>query len=326
MASIDQIPEELVDNAILLGALSFIVGFIFLIDMSEKMVQGGKSDATQTDTSSIDRHFSRNQNIGTVNSELNLIEHDENDMRRSVQNQSMRSTKASSDVMNIQSNPLSHNGHSMNSNQQNRQTNEYPNQKSVTVTQSLDGRNTHHHHHHHSIDDNIHPSYVSEDVVQTKTYPTAQMPTYSKVKHYPTVINHFESEPYKKILNRANNQQVQVPYARYHDQSQSLHENPTFYDDFTKYRQETYYQGPKVDHVVKNDHTSKLMVIRDYSSENHTCNCQMVDNDNEPQDDNATIKSGYVSQVAKLWDDRTKNHQDTVRISQKENISLNTHV
>jgi hypothetical protein len=361
LASIDQVPDELIDNAIILGVLSFVVAFLFLIDMSEKMGRKGKTDATQTDTSSIDRHFGRSLNIGTVNSELNLVEHDGNDRKRSVsQNQSVRSK--ASEVMNIQSNPMSL--HSQSSSmgsqtqqQQQQQQQQYPKLQNLKQTQQPQSfnefqnqhhqqhqqtppqqqqqqqqsfGNSYHIHHSHADEENLHPSassYVTEDVVQTKTYPTAQMPTFSKVKQYPTIVNHLEMEPYKKILNRSTQQsptRSTSPYSRYQDQTPMHHENPTFYDDFAKYRNESYYQGPKVDQV------GKLMVIRDYSSEKNACNCQPRDNSIEQQDDNVTVKSGYVSQVAKLWDEKSKANYDPAKIAQQRerdnSRTLNTHV
>lgn len=302
LASIDQVPDELIDNAIILGVLSFLAAFLFLIDMSEKMGRRAKTDATQTDTSSIDRHFGRAQNVGTINSQVNLMEHDENDRRRNAQNQSTRSKN--SDFINIQANPMSSQQPQQQQQQQPVQMNEFPNHQP----------NDYHMHSSSIVDDNAHSSYVSEEIVQAKTFPTAQVAT--KIKQYPTIVNHFESEPYKKILNKSS--QSSASFSRFHDQSQIQHENPTFYDDFTKYRHETYYQGPKVDQV-----NGKLMVIRDYSNDQHLCNCQLREiND---QDDNVTIKSGYVSQVAKLWDDRTKTttsaEMPSLKISPK-----NTHV
>lgn len=221
LAAIDQVPNELVDNAIVLGVLSFIVAFIFLLDMaSEKIGKKEKSHTTQTDTISIDTHFSKNHKIGTVSSEVNLIEHDGND-RKSVHNQSMRSRH--SDFINIQSNPM-----------------QSPSHHEPKLTPTSSGYNSYHQHGGSPHDE--HDGQHFEDVVETKVYPTPQMPTFSKVKQgqqYATVVNHLESEPYKKILNRSNPNS----YSRYHDQSKALHhENPTYYDDFAKFRQETYYQ------------------------------------------------------------------------------------
>ncbi|KAL7032845.1 hypothetical protein ACKWTF_007410 [Chironomus riparius] len=287
-AAIDQVPDELIDNAVILGVLSFFVAFLFLIDMSEKMSSKAKTDATQTDTNSIDRNFSRSPKIGTVNSELNLIDHDEND-RRNTQNQSIRSRGSS--VQNVQSDGISSKVTDTASIIANEgMMNDFENQgQSHSI-------NKYHIHTSLPNHEHIHEGFVTSDVVRAKTYPTIQMPT--KVKQYPTIVNHFESEPYKKILHRSTQQQPSS-YTRYHDQTQIHNDMPTYYDDFSKFRHDTYYQGPKVD---------QLMVIRDYSNEPHSCNCQT--RDNEKQDDNVTVKSGYVSQVAKLWDDRTKKSQD----------------
>lgn len=295
LASIDSVPSELVDNAIVLGVLSFIVAFVFLIDMSEKMGRKEKTHTTQTDTSSIDRHFTKGYHIGTVSSEVNLVDHDGND-RKSIYNQSMRSKNSES--MNIQANPMHSQSPPPNSSHHQQQ------HMDAKSTGASSGYNSYHNHQNSHEENYNPPSHISEDIVQSKTYPTAQMPTFSKVKQgqYPTVVNHLESEPYKKILSRASNPNT---YSRYHDPTHQ--ENPTFYEDFSKFRQESYYQGPKVD--------NKLMVIRDYSAERRQsqCNCH------HPEHEDG-VKAGYVAKVAKLYDDQSKiNHS-------REPRSLDTHV
>lgn len=175
-----------------------------------------------------------------------------------------------------------------------------------------------------------HPQQIySEDVVETQTFPSAQMPVFSKVKQQTAAANHLETEPYKKILSRNSQQQAQPSnqqpqnFTRYHDPARH-HNDPSFYDDFNSYRRQSYYQGPKVDQ-------GKLMVIRDYSKQPHqhpkqACNCQHDEFGEhegvEPAD--VSIKSGYVSQVAKIWDDRMKNNQGSVRKHQKDIKGLNT--
>jgi hypothetical protein len=291
LASIDQIPDDLIDNAIILGCLSFFVAFLFLIDMSEKMGTAGKrrSDATQTDTNSIDRHFVKSQSMTTLNSQANLMDSEAN-------RASMRSNQQSSNPFITQQQAQSYNG-----NVQHDQT--FSGQNFNSQPQSL-------------------PSTYVEDIVETQTLPTAQNPVFSKVKQPPTVLNHFETEPYKKILSRTNQQSTPTPYTRYHDTAQHQHD-PSFYDDFNKFRQQTYYQGPKVD--------QGKLVIRDYTqqpqSSQQSCNCQnhSCDENEGQEQENATIKSkGYVSQVAKLWDSRMKSNQDSVRSHQKDIRGLNT--
>lgn len=299
LASIDQIPEELIDNAIVLGCLSFFVAFVFLIDLSERTGKR-RTDATQTDTNSIDRH-NKSQSTTTLNSQANLMESDGNreSMRSNgVQQQNVVTGQQSSNpfVNQQQNEPTSH---------------AYPGQPQG---------NTFHTHYHPAHNNQNFPSLTySEDVVETQVLPTAQVPVFSKVKPPPTVLNHFETEPYKKILSRANQQPAaQTPYSRYHDQAQH-HHDPSFYDDFNNYRKQTYYQGPKVD--------QGKLVIRDYSQQpKQSCNCPNHNCDEaEVQDHvNVTIKSGYVSQVAKLWDDRMKNNQGSVRSHQKDVRGLNT--
>lgn len=286
LASIDQIPDELIDNAIVLGCLSFFVAFVFLIDMSEKMGKR-RTDATQTDTNSIDRHH-KSTSMTTLNSQANLMDADGNDRRN---RESMRSTVGQQTIAQNQSSnpfvngnvqdPNYHSDHSMPPNQQ------FPN------------------------------SAYSEDVVETQTLPSAQMPVFSKVK-LPPLVNHLETEPYKKILSRTNQHQAPAPYTRYHDPAQH-HHDPSFYDDFNSYRKQTYYQGPKVD--------QGKLVIRDYSQQpqKQTCNCQHHHtDDDEGQDPDATIKSGYVSQVARLWDSRMKTNQGSIRSHHKDIKGLNT--
>lgn len=186
---------------------------------SEKVGRKEKSHTTQTDTTSIDQHFTKAHNIGTVSSEVNLVDHDNND-RKSI-NQSVRSRN--SEFISIQSNPM-----------------QSPNSHDAKLTPTSSGYNSYHHQQHGETSHDHEEPHHFEDVVETKTFPTVQVPTFSKIKQgqYPTIVNHLESEPYKKILNRSNPNS----YSRYHDQSRVHHETPTFYDDFTKLRQESYYQ------------------------------------------------------------------------------------
>ncbi|CRK98012.1 CLUMA_CG011381, isoform A [Clunio marinus] len=270
-ASIDQVPSELIDNAIVLGCLSFFVAALFLVDMSEKMGKR-RSDATQTDSSSIDRH-NKSQSMTTLSSQAHLMDSDGNDGKN---RDSMRSAR---DALSMHSsNPFMNNKekqeHGFNSQPQSMH---YP------------------------------TSTYTEDVVESQILPTAQMPVFSKVKQ-PPVINHFETEPYKKILSR--------PYTRYHDPAQH-HQDP-FYEEFNNYRRQTYYQGPKVD--------QGKFVIRDYSQQQQnqmqsSCTCPVHHDEeleNQEQEDSA-IKSGYVSQVARIWDERLKTNQSSIRSHQKDN-------
>lgn len=315
LASIDQVPEDLIDNAIVLGCLSFFVAFVFLIDMSEKMGKH-RSDATQTDTNSIDRHNMKSQSTTTLNSQANLMDSDENNRNN---RDSMRSANARREAT-VQQN-VTANQQALNPFVNQQQTNDQR-QNQQTFTDHQEQPPSMHSTQHFPT------STYSEDVVETQTLPTAQMPVFSKVKQPPTLLNHFETEPYKKILTRSNQP---VPYTRYHDPAQH-HHDPSFYDDFNSYRKQTYYQGPKVD--------QGKLVIRDYSqhhqqqqqstqqqhNQQHVCNCQnhnCGENDGQGHEDVA-IKSGYVSQVAKLWDNRMKSNQGSVRSHQKDIKGLNT--
>lgn len=318
-ASIDQIPEDLIDNAIVLGCLSFLVAFLFLIDMSEKMGTAGKrrSDATQTDTSSIDRHFTKSQSMTTLNSQANLMESDGNDGKNRASMRSNVVTQQQQQSLN----PFVNSQQFMEPRQQSFSGNE-PTVNFHHQEQSFSGHHQDQNFHSqpHSMQSAQH--FTTEDVVETQTLPSAQMPVFSKVKQPPTVLNHFETEPYKKILSRTNQQTAPATFTRYHDTAQH-HHDPSYYDEFNKYRQQTYYQGPKVDQ-------GKLLVIRDYSqqpqvSQHQSCNCQTHSGDENEGQENVAIKSkGYVSQVAKLWDNRMKSNQDSVRSHQKEIKGLNT--
>lgn len=232
LASIDQIPDDLIDNAIVLGCLSFFVAFVFLIDLSEKMGKR-RSDATQTDTSSIDRHYAKSQSLTTLNSQANLMDSEETNRknRESMRSTNVRTENSQQEFSQTQqsSNPFVNNQHS-----------------SSQTPQHFSGQDqsfTEHAQH------NYHVHYPSgtfaEDFVETQTLPSPQMPVFSKVKQSPAVISHLETEPYKKILTRSNQSQDKHSYNRYHDQARS-HHDPSFYDDFNSYRKQTYYQGPRV--------------------------------------------------------------------------------
>lgn len=313
-ASIDQVPHDLIDNAIVFGCLSFFVAFVFLIDMSEKMGKR-RSNATQTDTSSIDRHHTKSLSSTTINSQANLIDSDESNRRnRDSMRQSNGQRNGSSQQTGAQvqqsMNPF------VNPPIANDQRQQSSQEQSFTD------------YHHDSQPPSMHQtqqypsSSYSEDVIETQTFPTAQQPVFSKVKQNPTPISHLETEPYRKILSRTNQP---VSYTRYHDQAKH-HNDPSFYDDFNSFRKQTYYQGPRVDQ-------GKLMVIRDYSQQapaqelqKHACNCQShhCEENDDQERENVTIKSGYVSQVAKLWDSRMKSNEGSVRSHQKDIIGFNT--
>lgn len=315
LASIDQVPEELIDNAIVLGCLSFFVAFVFLIDLSEKMAKR-RTDATQTDSNSIDRHYSKSLSMTTINSQANLVESDENNRRN---RESMRSNLRQPDMNSQQTNPfveqqpvsepqrlVAHNGAAQQQTQphQQQQFTEYHDQGFHSQPHSI-----------HSTQQFPTTTYA-EDVVETNILPTAQMPVFSKVKQTPMAVNHLESEPYKKILHRSNQ-----PYTRYHDPAQHHHNDPSFYDDFNSYRQQTYYQGPKVD--------QGKLVIRDYSQHPHEhkqpCNCQnhQCGESGGHEKEGGTMKAGYVSQVAKLWDSRMKSNESAARSQPREYRNTN---
>lgn len=273
--------------------------------MSEKMGKR-RSDATQTDTSSIDRHYTKSLSSTTINSQANLMDSEETSRRN---RDSMRSGNEQRDVNSQPSGAQMQ--QSLNPFVNHQTTNDQRQQQYAQEQPYTD----------HHPDSQPQSSHF-EDIIQTQTLPTAQQPIFSKVKQSPTAVGHLETEPYKKILSRTNQP---VPYTRYHDQAK--HQNdPSFYDDFNSYRKQTYYQGPKVDQ-------GKLMVIRDYShqppsqqQQKHACNCQShpgEENENQDQE-NIAIKSGYVSQVAKLWDSRMKSNQGSVRSHQNDIIGLNT--
>lgn len=228
LASIDQIPDDLIDNAIVLGCLSFFVAFVFLIDLSEKMGKR-RSDATQTDTSSIDRHYAKSQSLTTLNSQANLMDTDENNRKNRESMRSARAENIQQDFSQVQ-----------------QSFNPFVNDSSSQTPQHFANTNQ-------NLTENAHQNFhvhypsgtFAEDFVETQTLPSPQMPVFSKVKQSPAVISHLETEPYKKILTRSNQSQDKNSFNRYHDQARS-HNDPSFYDDFNSYRKHTYYQGPRV--------------------------------------------------------------------------------
>lgn len=50
LAAIDQVPHALIDNAIIMGLLSFLVAFIFLIDLSDPLPMRRRTSHVQTNT------------------------------------------------------------------------------------------------------------------------------------------------------------------------------------------------------------------------------------------------------------------------------------
>jgi hypothetical protein len=161
--------------------------------------------------------------------------------------------------------------------------------------------------------------------------PTAQQPVFSKVKQ-PNILNHLETKTYKKILNRvgqspSRSQSGSGPSSEVHQAKQynipasstsqqpkqyQYHDNLNFEDDFSTKKHETYIPGPKVD--------QGKFVIRDYSKKRRQSHCDCNhdndddrnryrgydDDDQEVGEDQNPIKSGYVANVAKMWDSRTR--------------------
>lgn len=279
-ASIDQIPGELIDNAIILGCLSFFAAFLLLVDMSEPLDEHKRrSGATQTDAASIDRQFPKSHSSVTVNSQANLMEPTSLESTGKVRD-SMRSEHQMHKEIPVASN----NPFIMNEQQQ---------------TRNLEQQN--------SLNSRTGDSAFAEDMIESHSLPTMQIPVFSKVKPTPTIaVHHLESEPYRKILQP---QQQPTPYTRYHDTALQ-HQDPSFYDDFNSIRKQTYYQGPKVDQ-------GKLLVIRDYSKQKNVDDADL---------DSAPMKPGYVHQVASFWNNRsgTDRGEGSQRSHHKEFKGSNT--
>lgn len=278
-ASIDKIPGELIDNAIVLGCLSFFVAFLFLVDMSEPIEKlKRRTDATQTDTSSIDQHFTKSQSSTTLNSQANLM--DKNDGKMIV-----------NETQNVSSNPFI--------------INDQNQPKNLDQQNSLNSRGGG-------------DSAFAEDIVESHSLPSMQLPVFSKVKPTSMVVNHLESEPYRKILQKSNQPYT---YTRYHDTALQQQHDPSFYDDFHNYQKQSYYQGPKVD--------QGKLVIRDFSQhQQQSSNCNFP-KPHEGEDDveSGALRVGYVHQVAKFWDNHASRIGSTKKSHQKEfKGGLNTSV
>lgn len=277
-ASIDQIPGELIDNAIILGCLSFFAAFLLLVDMSEPVDEPHKkrrSGTTQTDAASIDQHFPKSHSSATVNSQANLMEPT-----------SLESVKNAHEIRSKTVVTSSNNPFIMNEQQ----------------SHNVDQQN--------SLNSRTGDSAFAEDIVESHSLPSMQMPVFSKVKPTPTIaVHHLESEPYRKIIQGSNHpqQQQSQPYSRYHDTALQ-HQDPSFYDDFNSMRKQTYYQGPKVD--------QGKLVIRDYSNRSPQVD---VDPGNVP------MQPGYVHQVASYWNSRSMDRKDgSQRSDRKEFKGSNT--
>ncbi|CAO1406191.1 unnamed protein product [Diamesa serratosioi] len=279
-ASIDQVPDELIDNAIILGCLSFVVAFLFLIDLTDPL---GKRKTGSTQTHAIDDQDTRTnkqhqkQLISTISTvDKQLQKQQQQQKRQNFQNY-------------VPTEQLQHEQHQQNYNSYNPQTQQ---QRQVFPSH-----------------------YVSEEFVQTQTLPTVQQPIFAKVKQ-PTILNHFETEPYKKILSRSTQQIPQqhqqqqqqqqqqqyssVAHKRYQDPP-NFNDNISYAEDFNMQNKQTYYPGQRVD--------QGKMIIRDYSKQKpdaKKCNCNEQHEQHDEDNEESPIKSGYVSHVAKLWDNRMK--------------------
>jgi hypothetical protein len=266
------------------------VAFLFLVDMSEPDEKSKRrTDETQTDTNSIDRHFIKTQSSTTINSQANLME------TSATHTDTLRSNKSIGP--NISSNPFIIN---------------------ELETKNLDQQN--------SLNSRAGgDSAFAEDIVESHSLPSMQLPVFSKVKQMnpnSVVVNHLESEPYRKILQRTNQNQPYT-YTRYHDtalqhQHQPSHD-PTSYDDFHNYQKQSYYQGPKVD--------QGKLVIRDFSQQqrdNYNYPKSHAADESEDDIESGAMKVGYVSQIAKFWDNRATSKNSSTKSHQKEFKGLNT--
>lgn len=71
LASIDQILPDLYDNAIILGALSFVVGFLYLIDLSDPLARKIPT-TTQTDATMAQGTSSMQSNVGQIQKSVKI--------------------------------------------------------------------------------------------------------------------------------------------------------------------------------------------------------------------------------------------------------------
>lgn len=351
-AAIDQVPSELHDNAIILGCLSFFVAFLFLIDLADPL--GSKrSGATQTDTNSIDRNDQSKRQIAVISNNANastsgnggianatftenLIQPDQTDIpthdvpfaAMKPQNMNVRlppktqyletDFNGQEATERFQRAPMQSRNYSQNYRQPQMETPENHYMEEAAEDEfEYHGAPQNYRNHSQNNQQNVNHN-IREDYIQRQIFPTAQTPVFAKVKPAPTIINHFESEPYKKILSRPtqfqqrpNNQPQQYyPQRHVHPQQnqidqrqQSYHDNANYVDDFAVYRHQTYVQASKVD--------QGKLVIRDYSKKaqpQKNCDCNYPScagpNKNHENKEATPIRPGYVANVAKIFDSR----------------------
>lgn len=392
-AALDQVPHQLVDNSIILGCLSFLVAFLFLIDLADPLGRR-RTENTQTNTDSIDRHDRLKRQSIRLDNNDNM---DEGDLPENVNRRPMPPVKPSiqrAPQLQPASQPTQYletdfNGEQNNISRpimesQNYRVSQHPQQAQnppVRIQQPQypspetrynpesqfqqyhpEDYNVRDREYHQSYQQPLpqqnqpmtQPDYIREDYIETRVLPTAQSPVFSKVKQNPNILNHFETGPYKKILNRstqppinrasyrsAHHQQHPQPYVQHQQQHQApqnsqysqqtshyniqerqqtshqrspqqqrqyqYHDNMNFVDDFSVKRLETYIPGPKVD--------QGKLVLRDYSKKRRQSNCDCPHendrykghDDEANEEEDSPIKSGYVANVAKMWDNRTRN-------------------
>ena len=344
-ASIDQVPDDLIDNAIILGCLSFVVAFLFLIDLTDPL---GKRKTGSTQTNAIDEDTRTNKQhqkqlistISTVDSAANLIDSEDRlDSRfqpqtlplqpqqkdshlqehKSLTNNDQKQQQPPFEsfippVQNQQQQRQSFHSYIPPEQLQHQQQQQRPNFQSYISPEQLQQEQNHQQNYHsynpqtqQQQQRQVFPShYVTEEFVQTQILPTVQQPVFAKVKQ-PTILNHFETEPYKKIFNGSTQQQQQqqqqyssVAHKRYQDPP-NFNDNLSYAEDFNMQNKQTYYPGQRVD--------QGKMIIRDYSKQkpdSTKCNCNEQHEHHDEDNEESPIKSGYVNHVAKLWDNRIK--------------------
>lgn len=340
MAAFDQVPSELHDNSLILGGISFFVGFIMLLDLADPMARL-VADTTQTDD-----NFMQSQQSETNNHQLpNRINDNHIDTSQQVPPQRPQSTDN-------HVNPDNNNHVAIEPRR--------PNQKDPVETASKT-----------DVDEitrngNYHRS-DSFDFVQMQQLPHVQQPVFEQVlmpeKKRPAIQK--ISDPSVNVIHReilqSQPQNAAAPHQKYsryddsnrydddHDRYDGYGQTVTNYSIKEKNNNNNYNNNNYHQHHLQRSSTNRyrdaedggpMMVIRDYSRV-IPCPPYQTPNENHPYATAATsstphsargsneqnnnynrkvpqhhnhkqanpIRPGFVANAAKVWNRRAAQHQ-----------------
>lgn len=272
LAAIDQVPSNLIDNAIVLGCLSFFVGLLFLIDISDPL-RVTDNEATQTDAerenlTPIEIQAKNTQSMQTVGVPAPV----------SIEER-LNIDESAKEINVIETNVLP-------SRQMPRVIKE---PDAIQIPKHSQNRYTIHapsNVHWHDYDVESIPNYVKGDAKQVQDnrgFIDEGIQQHLAPHHYQPQYTRQQSQP---VFNRSR-EQTRQPYRKSHS-----------VENFENLPQSSYLRGPEVDHnnIVMHQHNKD-------SCCSHRHRHQQPRMRREPL---TPATPGYVAHAAKMWEKRSR--------------------